>query len=367
MAENAAVDELIRTTSDPAASRESLGEAIGRAVASLRPGDRPGAEATLRRLAEEAVDAPTRPDKAGAVALVCGALAERGLDPTIALGPILDRLERQVAPDALAFVSACQQAAAEDPPPADGEQAQADPVARHGERLAALMPTEAESFAALEPFSMAAIAMLARSAPARNASRSRSTLRRLLDDLGGQYGHAGFLWMMMQVLDDEPVVVIHPGEAKGYRVRITGLADNFQFHTLGWPTPSSAGSRRDGSAAVARRTYEVAAARDGSAPPAGAPPARGSFNLWTWRGLAPDGTLRDAMSGSGHWVWNEGVPADIPTFEETRVVLLGPPPYERSWNPGRKFPDMPGDLRVERVLTLASEVRDLLRRIAAAG
>jgi hypothetical protein len=59
------------------------------------------------------------------------------------------------------------------------------------------------------------------------------------------------------------------------------------------------------------------------------------------------------------------VPADIPPFEGTRVVLLGPPPYQRSWNAGRRFADMAGDLRVERILT-RGEVRELLGRIAAA-
>jgi hypothetical protein len=60
------------------------------------------------------------------------------------------------------------------------------------------------------------------------------------------------------------------------------------------------------------------------------------------------------------------VPADIPPFEGTRVVLLGPPPYPRSWTAGRRFDAMPGDLRVERILAL-DEVRDLLGRIAAAA
>jgi hypothetical protein len=80
--------------------------------------------------------------------------------------------------------------------------------------------------------------------------------------------------------------------------------------------------------------------------------------------LKGDGTLCDPMSGSSHWIWNEGVPADIPPFEGERVVLLGPPPYPRSWTAGRRFPFMVGDLRVERVLA-RGEVRDLLGRITA--
>ena len=97
-----------------------------------------------------------------------------------------------------------------------------------------------------------------------------------------------------------------------------------------------------------------------------APSARGVFNLWSWHGLKSDGTLRDAMSGSAHWIWNEGVPADIPTFEGTRFVLLGPPPYVRWWNSGRRFPALPGELSVETILT-PTEVREVLARLAMAS
>ena len=371
MIDDAAIDELIRHAVDPAASPESLVAPVNAVFATLSPNDRAAAEAVIGRLAEEVIDAPTRPDVAGRIALVCGALIERGLNPEIAIGPILNRIELQVAPEAVAFVAACREAAKDNPaagatdePAQDGEgKEQVDPIEQYGEQITAIMPSEASCFQALEPFSMAAVAMLARSIEARKATWSRTSLRRSLDELGGQYGHAGFLWTMMQVLDDEPIVVLHPAQGKGYRVRISGLGDNFQLHTLLADTLIGRffdrwlrGRRPDRA--------EVEAARNGPIREDG-PPSRGSFNLWTWRGLKPDRTLRDAMSGSAHWIWNEGVPADIPPFEGTRVVLLGPPPYERSWTTGRKFPAMAGDLRVESVLT-TDEQRDLLGRIAAA-
>jgi hypothetical protein len=205
MGEETAVDELIRRASDRAGSDESFRDAIGPFLATLSPGERRGAEVSLRRLAEEVVDAPTRPDLAGTIAVFCGALVERGLGPTIAIGPILDRIERQVAPDTIAFVAACRQAAEDEPAPdegaapglADEPDDPPDPVERSGERIAALMPGESRSFHALESFSMAAVAMLSRSVETRKASRSRTALRAALDELGGQYGHAGTLWMMM--------------------------------------------------------------------------------------------------------------------------------------------------------------------------
>ncbi len=376
MGDDSEFDDLIRRASDPAVTTQSLQEAVSAVFSSLSPNDRQGAEELLERLADEIIDAPTRPDAAGIVALCCGALVERGLGPTIALGPILDRLESAIAPDAIAFVAACRQSAEEEAartapsdderPEDDGKAEQepkTDPVERHGERLASLLPVQAQSFHALEPFSLAAIAMLSRSVESRKASWSRTALRASLDELGGQYGYAGMLWMMMQVLDDEELVVLCPDQGKGYRVRITGLGDNFQLHTLladaliGRFSSRWLRGRRPAKA-------DVEVARSGPLRE-DAPPARGSFNLWNWQGLQADGTLRDVKAaGSAYWIWNEGVPADIARFEGTRVVLLGPPPYDRSWNSVRRFPGMTGDLCVEQVLT-RDEVRGFLDRLAA--
>ena len=215
---DAAITDLIRVASDPVASPESLLEAIGPISSLLSTRDRKNAEALIRRLAEAVIDAPTRADLAGTIVLYCGALVERGLDPKIAVDPILDRLERQITIEAIAFVEACRQAAQDEPtdePKSTGGEEEADPIERHSERIAAVMPTEARSFHALEPFSMAAIAMLARSAEVRESSRSRTALRASLDQLGGQYGHAGFLWTIIRVLDNEPIVVLHPRQTKG--------------------------------------------------------------------------------------------------------------------------------------------------------
>jgi hypothetical protein len=64
-------------------------------------------------------------------------------------------------------------------------------------------------------------------------------------------------------------------------------------------------------------------------------PIRGQFNL-----VAADGT----------WIWNEGRPADIPIAGDRRVVVLDPPPYERTWNIGRAYPLMVPEIRLDRVL-----------------
>ena len=100
-------------------------------------------------------------------------------------------------------------------------------------------------------------------------------------------------------------VVLDPAQGKGYRVRISGLADNFQLHTLLADALIGRFSNRWLRGRRPSRA-EVATARDGPIHERG-PSAYGSFNLWAWRGLTAEGKLRNPMAGRAYWIWNEGV------------------------------------------------------------
>jgi hypothetical protein len=158
-------------------------------------------------------------------------------------------------------------------------------------------------------------------------------------------------WLLglLQVVDDERLIVLHRETGRGYQVTIGGIGDNFQLHTLLAATligdPAAGlipGERPDQS--------WIAAATDA---PDMAPrvPIRGQFNL---------------VTGTGEWIWNEGRPAGIPPVSGTRVVVLDPPPYKRTWNLGRAYPLMAPEIRLERILT-AEESAVWLSRIAPAA
>jgi hypothetical protein len=194
-------------------------------------------------------------------------------------------------------------------------------------------------------------------------------------------GSAAFLAKMLQVLDDEELVVLSPEPKVGFRVRIRGIGDNFQLHTL------LAGAII-GPAAEGLYPGVVGTVFDGHGDPAepGRPLDRRAvgvardlpctrheasvyshLQLWTWEALQPDGRLPDnPIANHDYFVWNEGVPADIPPLEGVRVILLGNVSFSRSWNGGRVFPFMAGDLRVEERLPPAA-VDGWLRRPAAAA
>lgn len=140
---------------------------------------------------------------------------------------------------------------------------------------------------------------------------------------------AQWLHGLLLVLDDEPLIVLHRATGRGFRLTISGIGDNFQFHTL--LAAALIGEESEGKLAGKRPTAaEIAAACDGEdLTPTGG--IRGCFNL---------------TDADGNWIWNEGMPADIPKLEGVRVVVLDPPPYQRTWNAGRPYPLMRPDVTV---------------------
>jgi hypothetical protein len=312
----------------------------------------------LERLAPvlEETDRP----RAAAVALACGGLVERGGNPTLASKPILALLPDVLA-DALAFAEACL-AAAEEVGADTSTHDEAFWIDKYGPRVARKERDGAAAWAALEPLRGAALAMLARSAKVRRQARAHETLLTHALNLSGLNARAKLLAAILQVIDEE-LLVLHPPQRRGYRVRISGIADNLQLNTL--LADALIGPHARGLLQGKRpdpRT--VAAARDKPATQY-TPAAEGYFNLWAWHGLKPNRTLPEPTSGSEHWVWLEGTPADIPEFEGQRLLLLGPPPMERRWTPGRRFPAMPGELTLLETLA-PDEVEDWLNRLARA-
>jgi len=151
---------------------------------------------------------------------------------------------------------------------------------------------------------------------------------------------------LLAVLDDERLVVLHRPTARGFEVTISGIGDNFQLHTL--LAAALSGPAAEGLLEGVRPDPSwVAAATDGPFEPPGGPIA-GQFNL---------------VDAYGQWIWNEGRPADIPTLEGRLVVVLDPPPYERTWNIGRTYPMMRPYIHLDRIMP-ADEAAGWLGRVA---
>lgn len=276
------------------------------------------------------------------LASAAGFCVERGADPAACAEPILGGVHQDLL-DALAFARRCTVAGvAEDELPEPDEKIIDDalPARLGGDAYEAMRL--ALAWCSVEQWQPPALAVLCRSAEVRR--RHASTLLAACRDLAALERHdLKCLAHALAVLDDEPLVVLHRPTGTGFEVRIGGIGDNFQLHTLlahvligGGHVPGTAPS-----AESVRLATDPEPARGHTEAV-----ATGSFEL-----LAPDGER----------IWNEGLPDDIPVVQGLRLLVLDEPTYQRSWNADRFFPLLPGTAELIRVLP-ADEARTWFAR-----
>ncbi|WP_299530693.1 hypothetical protein [uncultured Streptomyces sp.] len=272
------------------------------------------------RLAAVLPDVP--PGPRAVVAVLVGGCVERGADAArCAPGVFAGLREALAAAEEFAAKRAAGGGdfAAAFPAP-DGDGPDGESVAVAGEEAALGWWT-------LPDWERACVALL-NDPGVRAALPDKGELLERVGRLEAESGHAfPFLTHALRVLDDEPLVVLHRPSRTGYALRMSGLGDTFQLHTL-LADALVGGGHLDGRVPSPQ---EAAVCRDKQ----GEVPTVGAFNL-----VAPDGS----------WLGNEGTPQDIPVVDGVRLLVLDPPPYERTWPAGRLLPGMRGELVLERPL-----------------
>ncbi|MFD5878124.1 hypothetical protein [Streptomyces yangpuensis] len=281
------------------------------------------------------------------LAMAAGYCVERGADPVACAEPILGGVHQDLL-DALEFARrwTASGAAGEELPAADEEIIDDALLARLGgdaeEALRLVL-----AWCTIEEWQPPALAVLCRSAEVRRGC-SAALLAACRELVALQRHDLTCLAHALAVLDDEPLVVLHRPTGTGFEVRIGGIGDNFQLHTLlahvlvgGGHVP---GEKPSAESVRLATDPEPAQGRSQAV-------ATGAFEL-----LAPDGER----------IWNEGLPDDIPVVEGRRLLVLDEPTYTRSWNADRFFPHMPGAAELARVLT-ADEARTWFARTSLGG
>lgn len=270
------------------------------------------------------------------LATMAGFCVERGADPAACAEPILDGTHRDLL-DALEFARRWSAAGAGDElPKADEEIIDDALMARLGGEAHEALRL-ALAWSSVEQWQSPALAVLCRSTEVRR--RHASALLPACRDLTAMERHdLKCLAYALAILDDEPLVVLHRPTRTGFEVRIGGIGDNFQLHTLlahvlvgGGHVPGTAPSAESVRLAM---DPEPAQGHTGTV-------ATGAFEL-----LAP----------GGERIWNEGLPDDIPVVEGHRLLVLDEPMHPRSWNADRFFPMLPGTVELTRVMS-ADEVQ----------
>ncbi|MFF8763751.1 hypothetical protein ACF07Q_04485 [Nocardiopsis dassonvillei] len=263
------------------------------------------------------------------LSVVAGALVEMGTDPGPTGIEVLRRL-RTMGRGAIVFVRAWERTGNDAPP--DPDAVTADAEARVSADLGNDAPGATMCWWTIRRHGLAARTMLSE-APVRAHMRRDPSLHAELLAIANQL--ADLLTEFVQVRDllrmaeATSALVLDRASQRAFRVRFEGIGDNAQLHTL--LADALIGPRRQGLPGDPPDPRWVAAFRD-SAPDPAAQTVRGWWNL-----VAHDGT----------WVWNEGLPAEIPTLEGEHLLVLDEQPYPRSWNAARRHPQVRGWLEVE--------------------
>ncbi|WP_329518545.1 hypothetical protein [Spirillospora sp. NBC_01491] len=281
--------------------------------------------AAMPRLAEGLAEAP--PNLGGWLAVIGGSWIEHGAE----IGPFGDALVERlimVTAAALAFGNAWQEATGGKPPDMEDDRPSQQAVDTVGPKLQDGAVSAMMSWFALPQFAMSACTVLSRSPRVRSGLTDRDFHVFAAGQAAEHLPQMGFVRDLLRVLDGERLLVLDRRTRQGWTVTIGGIGDNFQLHTL---------------------LAGALVGRPGGLP--GKPPAPEIISCFLDAETPPDRPIVSSpwnlVDANGEWIYNEGVPADIPAVNGTRVVVLDPPSYERTFPAGRRFPMMPATLTVD--------------------
>lgn len=295
---------------------------------------------------------------------VCGALLEQGAWPG-RMEQILRRLLDETLPQASYLARESQKREQLAIPPrtsfaiAEDEEAHYQQIQKVGvqafEELSSAHPLARDAWNYLGALWPACVALYSLDSQARQRAK---TYLPVLEPLSNRHEGAYWLEKLLNVLDQEPLLVIHPVKETGITARVSGVSDNFQFMTLLQEVfPRRWLERRR----ISQSAFEIAS---GIGPQFTRETIIGTWNLYQSTALTPDGKLTEGEEAARHWIWGEGPPNDISIIDGYRVVLLGPPTHYPSWSSVRHFKCLRASIDEVQVLD-KSAVRQWLKRLAS--
>jgi hypothetical protein len=313
---------------------------VNAVVKSFDPADDKSARAAIAKLGKGVPQADGRAVQV--LYLTLGALVEAGAPPEAAwkvagpgLADVLDRATR--------FARACVSRA--------GDAADLDAAfAAVAAMVAGERPKDAAAWRELSARCLASVACLARARKLRRSVAKDAKLLRALDPLTDAVDEVGLLRELLNALDGETVLLLHPASKRGVRAVVTDVASNVELVVL------------------------AAGALEGSRPKGKT--LKTKLDPVAWTRLAADGTLPEAHEHDHdhdhdedhdheHDSLLEGSPSDIPLFGDTRVLLLRDVAKARALPTEAAIPGMEPEIRVTKTLRPA-DVEALLTEMTKA-
>jgi hypothetical protein len=299
--------------------------------------------------------------RASWVAEVCRAMVESGCSSRVlarplarglkralrATQPLADKLDRKLAPKLVNL---------EDPAKA---QRWTESAIR---QLAIKLPQAVASLRTAERFCSAAFTVYGQQVSSR--PKAARYLQSSLAPMVPWSPAIRDLQVLLQLLENEPLVVIDMAQRRGFLGSFGGVVDNQHLLTLLLDTYVQ--QLVFGKPLV---SYDVAQCAQGLGPCRVSDNAvQGAWNVYTYRAVNEKQMLPEArdLKANKHWVWPDKTPDQIPTLDGFRVLLLGPPSYPRVWSFERKFRHVRAGIKVDRELTKL-DLRAWLDRIHLAN
>ena len=332
-------ENLLNVLRNPASDERSIQSAADAWVKTLQNPDSIGSILDAQRRLASVLDWENLA-RAQFALMMSGALVENGFAPEPLLEAFAPRLPRWLA-GATRLLDAVTHA--------EGDGQNVEFVV---DEITAQMPDEARDWERLQAFYLPLMAALSASPDARAQMRP---LRDVAAPLSERHEGAFFLDAMLGVLDKEPILVLEPARERGFVGTFSGIADNAQLHAL------LMAHYPDAARKFPKQALPIF---DGSGPQTGEMSVESDWNLYSYRALNRDGTIKDDLADSQFWLWNEDSPIAIPKFEKWRVVILGPSSYSRSWPAQRLFGPLRAGIDVDRELN-ADDVAAWIEKLSS--
>ncbi|MFC5184419.1 hypothetical protein [Actinomadura harenae] len=269
-----------------------------------------------------------QPSLGGWLSILSGSWVENGAAPEGIGLPLVERAT-EVFGEADAFARAWSEATGSTPPDMEDDGPSQEIVDILVPQLGEASVSAMLAWFSVPQFALAMTTVLQNSAMVRGSIQDRENRARLAGELVEFHSHMSYVQGLLRVLEGERLLVLDRASKRGWTVQIAGIGDNFQLHVL---LGGALLGRPECMPGEPLPPEWVAWFTDQD--PEGRPIINSPWNL---------------VDGHGGWIYNEGVPADIPAINGTRVVVLDPPSYTRHFPAGRRFPMMDATLTIEGV------------------
>lgn len=161
--------------------------------------------------------------KVSRAALLCGSYVERGADPDILVDAMVDICEASLI-QALQLVADVEE---------HWDLASPDDLPKEClQTVWELNPEWLKGWNALRFIILPTMTMLARSMPARERARRKQPLLSIVDAMDEVHGLVPYLAELLFMVDGRELLVLHPKEKKGFRVRANAIRNNYHLFTL---------------------------------------------------------------------------------------------------------------------------------------